>query len=38
MTLKEIGTMVARTDTAMAQAMTLAVLHAYLDGSAYGWE
>lgn len=38
MTLKEIGTMAARADTAMAHAMTLAVLHAYLDGCAYGWE
>lgn len=38
MTLKEIGTMSAHTDTAMAHAMTLTVLHAYLYGSAYGWE
>ena len=38
MTLEEIGTMAASTDTAMAHAMTLAVLRAYLDGSAYGWE
>lgn len=38
MTLEEIGTIAARTDTAMAQAMTLAVLDAMLHGSSFGFE
>lgn len=38
MTLDELGMAASQCDTAMAHAMTLAVLDACLHGSAYGFE